>query len=382
MFVNVETTTDQIVSSSSLSVPIITSTLVEETTESFSTITFEQPTFLTTIKEEETTEKISTFSVPEVTENTNKISISTPVVTPSDISSTFSIPEVTTSDNLEISTPSILTTLIPTKYSTIPLPTFLTTTKDKITIPTLSTLIFTKISPISLTYPILTTTEEMSTSNLPLTTPEFSTMSTLLPPVVTTTEEIITEPQTSSKFTSTYTLPPPTIFTTSDYTKFPIATSTDPILTNSQFSTKQSTYFTLLPTTITENTQSITTENHETSTHPIDTSITIQSTSIPAIETSQIPGTTCPPFPDICSDNNNPNFGDNNIDPRLRPKRQFINGCPCIDIRSALRLLLQRGMLSNIKHELLEELKVEEFEAIDDVEIIPITHPKNRLAWN
>jgi hypothetical protein len=300
-------------------------------------------------------------------------------LTTSNIPSTISIsnPIVTTTTYLE-STPPILTSLLPNDSSTIPYPIILTTRDENFTLSTMST---TEISTISFSPPNLTTTEENKEGSSSTST-EIPATFTFSSPIVTTNEEIITEPQTTSKFTSSYTLPPPTILTTSDYTQIPIETSSDPISTTVKFPPKKSTYFTLFPPTIFTTSQKYetTTKSHEI-THPIDTSSKIPSTSIPTTKTSEIPGTTCPTYPDICPDNNNPNFGDNNIDPRLvRPKRQFINGCPCIDIRSALKLLLQNGMLGSIKHELLEEIKEAEF--VDEIEILPVVYPKNRLAWN
>lgn len=334
----------------------------------------------------------------------SQITISTPILTTSNYPSTFSSPPITTTSSLKSNTFQILTTLLPRKTSKIPFPTILTTNDQNFTFSDIEST--TEFSTISLSPPILTTIEEnvRNTSKIPFptiltttnknftfqsemtTSSKFST--TPLPqPNITTIEEKNTEPQTTKKSTSSYTLPPPTILTTSDYTKSPTKTSSDPITTQSP--TIKSTISMFFPTNkITtdkhENPQT-STESHQPTTHSIITSSKIPSTSIPTIKTSQIPGKICPNFPEICPINNNSNFGDNNIDPRLvRPKRQIINGCPCIDIRSALKLLLQNGMLGNIKHELLEEIKDPEAEEVfkDEIEIIPIIYPKNRLAWN
>ncbi|CAG9805939.1 unnamed protein product [Chironomus riparius] len=78
--------------------------------------------------------------------------------------------------------------------------------------------------------------------------------------------------------------------------------------------------------------------------------------------TTTVNPNTCPPFPTICNppSGSGGDFGDNSIDPRLvRNKRQTVNGCPCIDIRSALNLLISKGMLGEIPQNKLKNVKSE-----------------------
>lgn len=338
-------------------ISILTSTLPPETST-----TFESQT-------EDTTQfDLSTIELPIIT-TTSKVDLTTSLNTPiltttSDFPLTFSMPPVTTTTSLlETSTISLSTPVITSSFFTTLFPYInLTTISEEMTSP-----------------PILTTSSPLSTIPEETTSPPILTTFPSSPLSTTISHE------KTSIFPSTNLIPNPTFITTRemDSSAYPLTTSSSIFTTKSPLT---------LPSTSSMSPSSTITS-------------TFYPTSTPLIETtSQISGTTCPQYPDICPlpDNPNNNFGDNNLDPRLvlRPKRQFIGGCPCIDIRSALKLLIQNGMLqkinSNVKNEIVKD--VEEFEGMENrpppekIKITPLEviriiipntqRPKHRIDFN